>query len=185
MPGHGRRREGCETTGEPGMDHRRVRADRKASDVRGRGRLRATVVLALVAAGATASSCRGGADIEEPTPLFTESPVEYPLELWDRDIEGTTLVRVLVNEEGGVDSAMVMESSGHPELDSAAVRGALAMGFDPATREGEPLRVWARVPVHFSKETQPAGAGGTGDGDEEAARPMPATNPNLTSGLRR
>ena len=106
-----------------------------------------------------APACRGDRDIEKPTPLFTESPVEYPLELWDQDIEGSTLVRVLVNKSGGVDSVMVVESSGHDALDSAAVRGALEMEFEPATEEGEPVRVWARVPVYFSKGEQPGEAG--------------------------
>jgi len=91
--------------------------------------------------------------------------VEYPLTLWDQGIEGSTLVRVLVNETGGVDSVVVVESSGHSAFDSAAVRGAKGMSFEPATRKGEPVRVWARVPVHFSKKTggpPPAGplAGG-------------------------
>lgn len=139
----------------------------------------------LLAAAVAVPGCGVDANIERPTPLFTESPVEYPLELWDQDIEGSTLVRVLVNEEGGVDSAMVVESSGHSELDSAAVQGALAMEFDPATREGEPLRVWARVPVHFSKETQPAGVGRTRDADGEDVQSASETNPNVTSGLRK
>lgn len=167
------------------MDNRMLRADRQASGARWRFRPRTTVVSLLVAAGVTAPGCSGDANIEKPVPLFTESPVEYPLELWDQNVEGSTLVRVLVNEAGGVDSAMMMESSGHSELDSAAVQGALSMEFDPATREGEPLKVWARVPVRFSKEAQSAGAGRTRDPDGEAAHPGPATNPNVTSGLRR
>ncbi len=82
---------------------------------------RAACVAALVAL--MAAACRGDREIERPTPLFTASPVEYPLDLWDQDVEGSTLVRVLVNEEGSVDSVMVVESSGHWALDSAAVRG--------------------------------------------------------------
>ena len=137
---------------------------------------------AFVAAAMSALSCGGDANIEKPLPRFTVSPVEYPLELWDRDIEGSTLVRVLVNEEGGVDSAMVVESSGYSELDSAAVHGALSMEFDPATREGEPLRVWARVPVHFSKDAQPTFPGQLGNPDGKAGEGSTA-NPNVTSGL--
>lgn len=95
--------------------------------------------------------CGGDQGIERPTPLFSDSAVEYPLELWDQDVEGSTIVRVLVNREGGVDSVAVVESSGHAGLDSAAVHGARSMEFEPARRAGEPLRVWARVPVHFSK----------------------------------
>ena len=143
------------------------------------------VAMSALALGAMAAlGCGGDAEIEKPTPLFTRSPVEYPLELWDQDVEGSTLVRVLVNEEGGVDSAMVMESSGHSALDSAAVHGALSMEFDPATKEGEPLRVWARVPVHFSKDAQPATPGGTGNPGGEPIRDGPTLNPNVTSGFK-
>lgn len=143
------------------------------------------VAMSALALGAMAAlGCGGDAKIEKPTPLFARSPVEYPLELWDQDVEGSTLVRVLVNEEGGVDSAMVMESSGHSALDSAAVHGALSMEFDPATKEGEPLRVWARVPVHFSKDAQPATPGGTGNPGGEPAHEGPAANPNVTSGFK-
>ena len=130
---------------------------------------RAACVAALVAL--MAAACRGDREIERPTPLFTASPVEYPLDLWDQDVEGSTLVRVLVNEEGSVDSVMVVESSGHWALDSAAVRGALTMEFDPARKRGEPLRVWARVPVHFSKDGKPPTEGG------------PQREPDVTSGL--
>lgn len=112
--------------------------------------LRASLLVAATTAG-----CSGDRGIERPRPLFAESPVEYPLRLWDQGIEGSTLVRVLVNETGGVDSVVVVESSGHSEFDSAAVEGARAMEFEPATREGQPLRVWARVPVHFSKRPSP------------------------------
>ncbi|MGI9628446.1 MAG: energy transducer TonB [Longimicrobiales bacterium] len=108
---------------------------------------------ALVAFVAVACSSDQG--IERPTPLYSESPVEYPLRLWDQGIEGSTLVRVLVTEAGTVDSVVVVESSGHMAFDSAAVRGAKSMEFGPAMKEGEPVRVWARVPVHFSKKTGP------------------------------
>ena len=133
----------------------------------------------VLAAAVTVAACGGDEAIETPTPRFTESPVEYPLELWDRDIEGSTLVRVLVNETGGGDSAMVMESSGHAGLDSAAVRGARSMEFDPATKDGEPLKVWASVPVRFSKDAKPAPPG---PADDPGAGAPPA-NPNVTSGL--
>ena len=99
--------------------------------------------------------CSADRGIERPRPLFSESPVEYPLTLWNQGVEGSTLVRVLVNETGGVDSVVVVESSGRPAFDAAAVEGAKAMSFEPATKDGEPLRVWARVPVHFSKKSGP------------------------------
>lgn len=136
-----------------------------------------------------AAGCTGDRGIEYPQPLFSASPVEYPLELWDQDVEGSTLVRVLVNTEGRVDSVMVLESSGHAALDSAAVRGAKGMEFEPARRAGEPLRVWARVPVHFSKSGEPPVPPAPGELPDTTelssaggwARPAP--NPDVTLGL--
>ncbi len=105
-----------------------------------------------VAAALLLAACDPGRGIERPSPRFAASPVEYPLEMWNRGVEGTTVVRVLVNKGGGVDSAMIAESSGHAPLDSAAIRGARVMEFEPAVRRGEPLEVWARFPVYFAKE---------------------------------
>lgn len=143
----------------------------------------ASMAVAVSAAALLAPACGGDRDIENPTPLFTESPVEYPLELWDQDVEGSTMVRVLVNEEGGVDSVVVEESSGHAALDSAAVKGVISMQFEPARKEGEPLRVWARVPVYFSRDAQPAGAGRPPGPETGNTARSSGASPNDTSGL--
>ncbi|MDH5760428.1 MAG: energy transducer TonB [Gemmatimonadota bacterium] len=120
---------------------------------RGWRRLRATglhgVVVPLIAFG-----CGGDGVIEQPTPMFGEAPVAYPLELWDRNVEGETLLRVRVTNVGEVDSVEVAESSGHPAFDSAAVAGARELKFRPARRDGKRIRVWAEVPIRFSRRPQ-------------------------------
>jgi protein TonB len=93
--------------------------------------------------------------MEQPAPLYGEVPIEYPLRLWDQDLEGETLLRVRVTDTGEVDSVVVVESSGHGAFDSAAVAGALEMKFRPARRGGKRIEVWAQVPVHFSKRPRP------------------------------
>ena len=93
----------------------------------------------------------GGGEVDGPTPLYGEIPIEYPLDLWDADVEGETLLRVRVTEEGAVDSVEVLEASGYPAFDSAAVRGALLLQYDPARRGGNRISVWAKVPVQFTK----------------------------------
>lgn len=98
-------------------------------------------------------------EIEQPEPLFDEVPIQYPLELWDREVEGTTVLRVRVDTVGTVDSLEVAESSGHDAFDSAAVRGGRQLRFRPARSDGEVVRVWARVPVHFSREAEAAPPG--------------------------
>ena len=113
------------------------------------------------AAGAAAAvllvglACRGEGEIEQPTPLYGEVPIAYPIQLWDQDMEGETLLRVRVSDTGAVDSVEVLRSSGYQAFDSAAVAGARDLRFSPARRDGERIEVWATVPVRFSKRPRP------------------------------
>lgn len=109
----------------------------------------------LLSAALLHTACGGEGEIEQPTPLYGEVPIEYPLQLWDQDMEGETLLRVRVGDTGAVDSVVVVESSGYAAFDSAAVAGAWDLRFTPARQDGERIRVWAHVPVRFSKRPRP------------------------------
>jgi len=111
-------------------------------------------VIAVVAAVA-AAACGEEAEIEQPTPLYGEVPIDYPLHMWDQDKEGETILRVRVTDVGAVDSIEVLQSSGFGAFDSAAVAGARSLRFTPARRDGERIAVWAEVPVYFSKRPRP------------------------------
>ena len=115
---------------------------------------------ALALAVAFGWACGGEGEMEQPSPLYGEVPIEYPLRLWDQDMEGETLLRVRVTDTGEVDSVEILESSGYAAFDSAAVSGALDMKFRPARRDGKRIEVWAKVPVHFSKRPRPDTIGG-------------------------
>jgi TonB family protein len=104
-----------------------------------------------LAAPVLLSACGSPEEVEDPVPLYGEIPIEYPLELWDLDVEGETLLRVRVTELGEVDSVEVIETSGYPAFDSAALRGARQLRYTPARRGERRVSVWAKVPVHFSK----------------------------------
>ncbi|MBT8487419.1 MAG: energy transducer TonB [Gemmatimonadetes bacterium] len=112
---------------------------------------RATFVLAAT----LTLGCGAEGEIEQPTPLFGNVPIEYPLHMWDQDMDGETLLRVRVGDTGTVDSVEVVESSGYASFDSAAVAGALDLRFTPARQDGERIEVWAHVPVRFSKRPRP------------------------------
>ena len=124
---------------------------------------------ALLAVATVVGGCTGDAEVEQPVPLYGENPIEYPLELWDQGVEGETILRVLVDPQGRVDSVEVKESSGHEDLDEAAVEGARELRFQPGRKNGERVEVWARVPVHFSKEPEP----GTRPEEEEEEDALP------------
>jgi TonB family protein len=118
---------------------------------------RGTLALATLALAA----CGADQPIEQPTPLYGENPIEYPLELWDEGVEGEAVLRVLVSESGGVDSVEVLQPSGHEGLDSAAIAGAKKLQFSPARSDGKRTAAWARVPVRFSKKPRTRDPGGS------------------------
>jgi TonB family protein len=124
----------------------------KTAELRARSAYTRSVVgVALLAA----ISCGGEGEIEQPTPLYTQIPIEYPIQLWDQNMEGETLLRVRVSDVGSVEEVEIIESSGYAAFDSAAVSGARDLRFKPARQDGKRIEVWAKVPVHFSKRPRP------------------------------
>ncbi len=103
----------------------------------------------------TAAACTSDAQIQQPAPLYGHASIEYPLQMWDQNREGETLLRVRVTAMGVVDSVVVEKSSGYEAFDSAAVSGVKAIRFKPALRNGKRIEVWADVPVTFSKKPRP------------------------------
>lgn len=122
-------------------------------------------------------ACVGDEELETPTPLYGDVPIEYPIHLWDQGIEGETLLRVRVDDMGWVDSVEVVQSSGHAALDSAALVGARDLRFSPGRKKGKRVSVWANVPVQFSRRPPGTGAppgagGGEGEGSSGADQPV-------------
>jgi periplasmic protein TonB len=88
---------------------------------------------------------------EPPVALDAETPVRYPLALYQQRISGTVLLRLFVDETGKVtpESTRVQESSGYPALDSAALAAAPKLSYAPALRNGTPVATLFTQPIHF------------------------------------
>ncbi len=121
---------------------------------RGNRRPSVSLVLCALLAGSI-SACSADQEIESPLPLSASVPIDYPLDLWDQGIEGSSILKVRVTDLGDVDSVVLMESSGYPAFDSSAVRGARTLRFSPARQGDKRIEVWAHVPVHFSRKPRP------------------------------
>ena len=92
----------------------------------------------------------------DPTPIEASlayrdaSPPPYPRDALRNDIEGTVQLRVLVDETGHVLDVQIEHSSGNHQLDTAAREHVLHRWlFQPAQRNGVPMRAWGIVPIVF------------------------------------
>jgi len=93
------------------------------------------------------------ANFEPPQVLTDSIPFVYPLELWDHNVSGQTILLVRVDATGNVDSVAIDAPSGYPEFDSAAVQGAHNLRFIAGRQGDRRIPMWTKVPVRFSRDT--------------------------------
>lgn len=135
------------------------------ADTRGSGTSRVIVGLTAIALAVTASGCIDKKDAKKmiealqssvapdslPVMQNTELPFKYPPELYAKRVQGNVTLRIHIDTGGRVqpESTSVIETSGYPALDSAAVTGARVLKFRPAISKGTPLAISVLFPVYF------------------------------------
>jgi TonB family protein len=102
----------------------------------------------------TSLACREAAEQEgegDPALLTKDLPFVYPPALFQARVEGDVGLRLFIDSLGLVvqESTSVVEPSGHPEFDSAAVRGAPYLEFQPARAGGSRIGKNVVLPVKF------------------------------------
>ncbi len=88
---------------------------------------------------------------DPPVVTNPEPPVEYPVDLFEQQIEGVVLLYLFIDDQGSIvpESTRVEEGSGYTRLDSAALRSVELLRFAPARRDGVPVATAFVQPVHF------------------------------------
>jgi protein TonB len=82
---------------------------------------------------------------------YRSSPLHFPTQALRMHMQGSVLLRVLVDENGKPVDVEIERSSGYPLLDKSAREQVLAgWQFQPAVIDGHAVRAWARVPVNFA-----------------------------------
>ncbi len=74
---------------------------------------------------------------------------EYPPMLRDAGIGGTANIWFFIDENGRVQDTRIQESSGHQQLDEAALRVADIMRFTAALNRDKKVPVWVAFPITF------------------------------------
>jgi len=77
---------------------------------------------------------------KKPTPT-SQPPAEYPSGARKRGIEGYVLLSVLVDKNGNVSEARVLESKPPGEFDDYALSAIRSWNFQPGYYKGEPTSV--------------------------------------------
>jgi TonB family protein len=81
-----------------------------------------------------------------PVPLHITQP-RYPAEAFNRKIQGTVELEILIDETGRVGKTRLVKSI--PELDAAAIQCVMEWRFRPAQLAGQPVATVASAPVTF------------------------------------
>ena len=86
----------------------------------------------------------------EATLAYRTAPLRFPPQALRQHVQGTVLLRVLVDAAGKPVQVDIAHGSGHPVLDRSAREQVLAhWRFQPAIVDGHAVRAWAMVPVNF------------------------------------
>ena len=73
----------------------------------------------------------------------------YPESARRAGVQGTTLLKLRVLENGRVGEVLVEQSAGHRDLDNAAAEAVKGWRFEPARIGKEPIAVWVILQVKF------------------------------------
>jgi len=84
----------------------------------------------------------------KPKPVFSAKPA-YPEICRQAGIEGTTVVKMLIDIDGSVIDVKILKSSGNQLLDQSAIAAARKSTFTPAKQRDRLVRVWVSRPVRF------------------------------------
>mgnify|MGYP000503876593 CR=1 FL=1 len=85
---------------------------------------------------------------ERPKPQQQRAP-EYPSSARRKGVEGRVVLNLLIDEDGNVAKAKVVESQPPGVFDEAALAAARSWRFSPARYQGQAVKTWARQPVPF------------------------------------
>jgi protein TonB len=77
------------------------------------------------------------------------TPPEYPAISRRMGEEGKLILRVELDENGHIDNAKVLNSSGYERLDAAALSAVKSWQCNPSLRDGQPVRAVALQPFNF------------------------------------
>jgi len=81
--------------------------------------------------------------------VLSRSPMQYPASAMKKRIKGYVVVNLLIDTDGSIEAAKVLESSPPGVFDASALSGIRSWRFAPGKYKGRPVKVWAKQKVRF------------------------------------
>lgn len=81
--------------------------------------------------------------------VLSRSTMQYPASAMKKHIKGYVVVNLLIDTDGSIEAAKVLQSSPHGVFDAAALSGIRAWRFSPGKYKGKPVKVWAKQKIRF------------------------------------
>jgi protein TonB len=85
--------------------------------------------------------------VDEKPVVVTDAQPVYPQNAIDQGIEGTVVVKVVIDKNGRVSNAEIFRSI--PQLDNAALQTVRAKVFSPGKVGGAPVNTEMNIPIEF------------------------------------
>ena len=92
----------------------------------------------------------GGQGLTRRPELLMLVPPVYPKDAEKNRVEGSVELRILVGVDGAVSEVQVLNSSGVPSMDKAAVEAAKRTRFRPGMQNGRRVPMWIEYPIQFA-----------------------------------
>lgn len=94
-----------------------------------------------------AAMSEGAADTKPR--VLSRSPMQYPEAAMKKRIKGYVVINLLIDTDGSIEAAKVLQSSPPGVFDAAALSGIRSWRFAPGKYQGRPVKVWAKQKVRF------------------------------------
>ena len=81
--------------------------------------------------------------------VLARGPLQYPASAMKKHIKGYVVINLLIDTDGSIEAAKVLQSSPPGVFDAAALSGIRSWRFSPGKYKGRPVKVWAKQKVRF------------------------------------
>ena len=81
--------------------------------------------------------------------VLSRSPMHYPAGAMKKRIKGYVVINLLIDTDGSIEAAKVLQSAPPGVFDTAALSGIRSWRFSPGKYKGRPVKVWAKQKVRF------------------------------------